>query len=350
MAHASRAGGLRNAGSIEPEGGALAAQFVVSTLHSGSIDLGATGIGDTLVVTQNGTGERMHRYAVDPRRSAGRALIPNDGQILGGIGQYTGSGGVGVVLNAGTLPNTGTIAGDAGDVGQGTSAFGDAVRSGSQAATLSVTAGAVFQGSVVENDSVSEQIVLAGSTAGTLSGLGTQFTGIARTAIAPGADWTLTGSNRVVAGTTLAVAGSLAVAGTLNVIGTVSGSATVSGHALVLSGAVASGLALTAGGSALIAAGGTLGDATLADGGRVVSGDNSPGFTVAGFGLGDTIDLRGLAYNAAGSATLGGLTLTVAEGGQDGHIQFAAGSSFVGLGWVTKADPLGGTEITLKSV
>lgn len=307
----------------------------------------------------------------------------NSGTITGGAGGaggasgtgygIAGAGGAGILLNGGTLVNAGTISGGAGSPG----VYADAVRFGNAAATLMVQAGAVFVGDVAGNAAVDDQMILTGAKPGTLSGLGTRITGITRTAITPSANWTLTGDNSVVAGTTLAVhgtlavAGSLAVAGTLNVIGTVSGSATVSGHALVLSGAVASGLALTAGGSALIAAGGTLGDATLADGGRmlllpgaidtatmsfsgaggrVVSGDNSPGFTVAGFGLGDIVDLRGLVYAKAGSATLSGTTLTVAEGGQYGHIQFAAGSSFAGLDWVTKADPLGGTEITLQPV
>jgi len=91
-------------------------------------------------------------------------------------------GGAGAYVNGGTLTNAGTISGSG------------AVRFGAIAGTLIIDPGAVFTGDVVANASVSDVLVLAGATAATLDGLGSQFSGFSTLNFAAGATWTVDGT------------------------------------------------------------------------------------------------------------------------------------------------------------
>jgi hypothetical protein len=97
------------------------------------------------------------------------------------------AGTVGVDLDGGSLANAGTADGGAG---------ADAVSFGSVASTLIVDPGAAFNGNVVANG-VNDTLELAGTTAGSFAGLGSQFTGFATVTEIAGASWTLNGTNNV---------------------------------------------------------------------------------------------------------------------------------------------------------
>jgi hypothetical protein len=131
------------------------------------------------------------------------------GTITGGDvgigGEPTLGGGAGVVMHGGTLIASGTITG-----GQGNSTVTAVDVAGG---TLVLDPGAVFNGIVESAATGNETLSLAGTTAGTLSGFGTEFVGFPTISVAGAAEWTLTGANHTDA--TLVVDGNLAVTGTL---------------------------------------------------------------------------------------------------------------------------------------
>jgi hypothetical protein len=153
---------------------------------------------------------------------SGGTLI-NSGTIAGGNGGASrtypnpgfGAGGAGVFLNGGTLINSGTVAGGGGRPS------GAAVQFGAVAATLVVDPGAVFNGLVVANAAVADVLTLAGTTAGTLSGLGTSFTNFHTITVGQSAQWTLTGTNSLAAGSNVQIgaSGKLTNSGSLNIGG-----------------------------------------------------------------------------------------------------------------------------------
>lgn len=118
-----------------------------------------------------------------------------DGPAIGGYGALT-------VTNAGTI--------DGGTVNAVQFATGVTNR-------LVVDPGAVFIGGVDGGNTIGAGSVstmeLAGTSAGTLSGVGTQFVHFARTTVDADASWTLTGANTLAAGTTLTNAGTLTMLG-----------------------------------------------------------------------------------------------------------------------------------------
>jgi len=120
--------------------------------------------------------------------------------VLGSPGSSAGNGGDGVYLDGGTLVNAGTItAGAAGvagvDSGASGGSAGDAVWFGALASTLVIDPGAVFDGAVVADAGADDVLELGGSTTGTLTGLGTEFTGFTAITEGLGAVWTLAGAN-----------------------------------------------------------------------------------------------------------------------------------------------------------
>ncbi len=213
------------------------------------------------------------------------ATVENTGTIAGGMGGGSvpfsgnvygsgGNGGIGVYLGGSTLTNAGTIAGGAGGIGAySTGMAGDAVFFGAAASTLVIDPGAVFVGRVAGNPMVDDTLLLRGS-GGTLSGLGTQFTGLTTIAETTGANWTLQGSNTLSAGTSLIARDD----STLTITGSLSGSG-----------------ALRLDSGATISADAGLGVASLRFTGgseKLSLGSADPVSTaIAGFSTGDTIHL-----------------------------------------------------------
>ena len=162
----------------------------------------------------------------------GGASLLNGGTINGGRGGYytatngaSGHGGIGVYLNGGTLTNAGVIAGGY-NYQSSERQFGAAIVFGTVASTLIVDPGAIFGGDVVANAKVADVLDLAtvagSTTVGTLSALGTQFTGFSTVTVEAGAKWTLSGTtNTLTAQETLNVDGSLAISGELVTAGAV---------------------------------------------------------------------------------------------------------------------------------
>ena len=122
------------------------------------------------------------------------AVATNSGTITGGLGGFVyasngtgGAGGAGAYVNGGTLINFGTISGGAGRTG---GAQGDAVQFGTAASTLIFTWPGTFIGQVAGNG-VNDTLALDGLI-GTLSQLGSQFTGFSALVENSSAYWTLT--------------------------------------------------------------------------------------------------------------------------------------------------------------
>src|SRR5690348_1637937 len=241
---------------------AYAATGLVATtsgyvLNEGLITAGGSGVGVDLSagsLTNNGTitggGGTIGGNAID---LAGGALI-NQGSITGG--SATSIGGIGIDLMAGTLGNYGIISGGAGatggtgvylltntftnygtiEGGAGSTAgsgvvfknggtlrnFGviggaDAVYFGTGASRLIFMPGASFTGAVVADAAYTNILELASAaTSGTLTGgIGIQYQNFSTIAVDTAANWTLTGTSTLSAGTSLVVAGTLTNTGTL---------------------------------------------------------------------------------------------------------------------------------------
>ncbi len=142
--------------------------------------------------------------------SSQQAVLINRGIIAGGNGgtqgagspvSAEGTGGVGVLLDHGTLINAGLIAG-------GLEAYrkshADAVLfSGSYASTLDLEPGAGFFGNVVATAGIEDVLELTGTFA--IAGIGTSIQNFSEISFDPGAAWTITGNaNGLAAGQTIA--------------------------------------------------------------------------------------------------------------------------------------------------
>ena len=241
------------------------------------------------------------------------ATLTNTGTIIGGAGaslngSYLGAGNLGAVVRGGGLIDSGTISGGAG------SSPAESVAFGSVAGTLVVEAGAVFNGLVVANTAAADVLVLGGTAAGTLSGLGSEFSNFPTVQVAAGADWRLSGHNALPSGTKLQDLGTLTVGGTLNDAGTL-----MIGPAGVLETGNTSGT-VRAGSITMI--GGALTDTAA---GKIVIGER-PGTLTAG-----TLTIRpeasfsgygtitAPAVSVAGSLIANGGTLAIDSGSIAGH-------------------------------
>ena len=251
----------------------------------------------------------------------------------GGTNASGGDGGVGVIISHATLTNSGTIAGGAGGIGSaGNGVAGDAVQFGAVAARLIVDPGAVFDGNVAANSSVNDVLKLAGTAAGMLSGIGTQFSGFTTITESAHAGWTLTGANMIGSATAFEDSGLLSVAGTLTDAGTASvlgqGTLQASGAGAVLLGGVA-------------LAGGTLGGeaaGTLVVGGSLAGAPSdtvtvASGAAITGFG---TITGAAIVDNGTILAQDGQLTLRASVSGS-GTVMIGNGATLAAAGALSVA-------------
>jgi hypothetical protein len=204
-------GTLTSSGTIV--GGAGGDAFGGSFAYGGKggrgVDLASGGAATntgTILAGNGGYGGRSDRPDSDGGGAGGfgvyigpAATLFNRGTIIAGNGGGSdntgGAGGAGVFLNGGTLTSTGTIKGGHGGAGSGADgANGDAVQFGTLAATLVVTASAVFNGRIVADKAVDDTLVLAGTAGGLLSGFGSAITGFTDIEEDAGAYWRLNGS------------------------------------------------------------------------------------------------------------------------------------------------------------
>ena len=161
--------------------------------------------------TISNLGSRALIQAYLPVYAAGSATVINSGTIQSLYG--VGTGAYAVLFGGGT--NRLII-----DPG---ARFYGTVR-GSSPAPITLASGVPGASVVVATAAGTATLELAsGASAGTLSGLGTQFVGFVQTTIDAGANWILSGANTVVAGTPLTNSGTLTDTGMLINTGTMTG-------------------------------------------------------------------------------------------------------------------------------
>ncbi len=207
------AGVVDNAGTIESTGG-----LGIDLGHGGAITnesgglitgqrgVVLTGANDTvinagIIASTNGTGISMYQGTVinsgdvSATNGTGVALLTGGTIVNMAGGTITASSGTGAYGGAATttIENAGTIGGSLGAV-----YFG-----GTAANRLIVDAGAVFNGNVKALGASNTLELTSGATAGTLSGLGTKYTGFQTVTIDSGASWTVAGTMTGIGGTTI---------------------------------------------------------------------------------------------------------------------------------------------------
>jgi hypothetical protein len=243
----------------------------------------------------------------------GPVTVVNAGTIMG----KTAFAGVTHYHYQNTLINSGVIVSTLGSAGT-------AVSFGVGNDLLVVDPGATFVGTVSGGGGTNTLQLASSASAGTLSGIGTQFVSFAQVTVDAGASWTLAGANTVVAGTTFTELSGASVsdAGTL-----------VNDGTIVLDPSRLTVAALTGTGSVTIDAGSTLGVAgtiagseTLGFGGsgaylHLYGPDDVTG-SITNFTSGETIDLKGVDFSsvayASGQLTFSGggdIPLALADGG-----------------------------------
>lgn len=199
------AGGYGAHGGANAQGGA--GVYVASggnIYNEGAIVGGARGNGVALAVGGN----------IANGSAAGSTAL-----ISGYVAIYAGTGGSATVTNFGILQGTGGVA----------------VQFNSASDRLIDEAGATFLGAVQGGGGTLE---LAVGTDGTLSGLGTAFTGFAAYVVDEGASWILAGGNSLAALRTLSNQGTLTVVGSLANAGAIIGAVTGEGVVLADGGSL----------------------------------------------------------------------------------------------------------------
>ena len=310
-------------------------------------------LGGAVTVANAGT------IAGNTTNGAGAGVYSNTGGLVTNQsgGTITGYQGVWGITTALTVVNAGSIAGNA-STGTGvylaaggtiTDQSGGVISGGANAVKfgaghtnrLVVAPSASFIGTVdggntIGATSVSTLELASAASAGTLSGLGTQFVHFAAVTIDSGASWTLSGTNTVVTGATLTDSGTLINRGT------------ITGNRIVLSGGAltnqASGLVtatyvfgLAAGGTDTVVNAGTITSSAanaiyLAAAGNVSNAANG---AIGGYG--DGVKLKGV--NATlnnlgritGSAPTGSYGAYLRNGGLVTNGQAGTGTSTASL-------------------
>jgi hypothetical protein len=242
---------VANSGKIEGQGASLG----VSLQDGGSVTNGGGGDATALIrgaigVQIAGAGGTLRNFGAI--EGVGAASIGIDleagGSIVNGFANDHAAlidGNIGIkAAGAATITNFGIIEGAGGTALEFTSDAGD----------LIIAPGASFIGKVLGDGG---DLTLAAHGDGTLSGLGTNFTGFSQIGVAAKADWTLTGANTIAASVTLTNAGTLINDGKLAIDGAFFGS---SAGVLVLDqGSVTDGAADLGGGALILKGdGGTL--------------------------------------------------------------------------------------------
>jgi len=309
---------------------------------------------DTTGAELNGNSTLVNYGTIQASGTAGRAgvtgvvaSLTNFGTISGGFGidllnagnvanygaifgNNTSASYAAISMEGGTLKNAGTIIG----------AGGQAVQFIDGNALLVVDPGASFGGgSVQAHASASNTLELAsGASAGTLSGLGTQFIDFTQTTLDAGATWTLTGANTIAVGATLTElsGASLTDTGVLENDGTI----VLDPSTLTVAGLTGTGSAKIGAGSTVEVQGTIAGGETLvfAGSGADLHLDNPGSVTgsVIDFAVGETIDLKGIDPASVGYA--------------DGLLSFDGGGfalSLANTGTVTVSANLDGADVTL---
>jgi hypothetical protein len=235
------------------------------------------------------------------------------------------------LTNAGTLTEVGTLTADGKLVGSN----GTALQLAGGASRLIVTSNGRFTGTVLGGGS-SSVLELAGK-GGTLSGLGTSFSGFG-SVVVDSTKWTLASSNSLASGTTLTNNGTIveAATATLTVGGPINGTGHITlGQTAVLNGSVASGQTIAFGGSGVL----TLGDAAQFGAG------------ITGFVSGDTIDVGGIGTAHSVGVSGNQVQLFASSNGTGtplatfAALAGAAGAALTPGQFVLSGDGAGGTEV-----
>ncbi len=255
----------------------------------------ATNVLGTVVNFGTIIGAASNGYGV-ALRSGGTVTNAAGATISGGYGiGASGPNGVGLtVVNAGTI------------IGTGANHFAVFFQTAND--VLVDTPGAVFDGTVVAAGTATLELAAA-ATIGTISAIGTAFTGFDHLTVDDGARWNVAGSNTVVSGTPIGLGNKA----DLEVTGTLVGTAPIT---------------LT---------GGTIGFASQVDAGDTFDFADSGGVHPSALKLGST---SGLQFGNAITSFGGGDAITVSD------VTFAAGSSVNLSGGTLTVDLVGGGTFT----
>lgn len=301
--NASQAWHITNDGYIENTG-----QFAIE-LQSGSTVTNAFTISDTSsggeAIRINGGAGLVTNSAIITGNYDGVVLTAG-GTVTNSSGAVTGTHNDGVYISggAGTVTNAGRITG-----GKYAVQF-----HGSFADRLIIDAGAVFTGKIAGGSGSNTLELAAGraGTTGTLTGLGSNYTGFGTVAVDGGASWKLDSTSTVAYGVALTDAGTLANAGLINAIVTLASGGTFSNTGFVDNHTIAYGVSLLGSGVVNNGLGGATGaditgyqDGILANGGAA---------TIANAGTIYGIDSYGVALSKGGSVGNSGAIRTFGDG------------------------------------
>jgi hypothetical protein len=263
-------------------------------------------------------------YAGVVLTSGGQITNQSGGTITG----YASADGVNIYSAAGTVVNAGTISGTP-DAVRFAAGFANRLVVDPNAVFYGIVDGANTPGAVV----VSTLELASGASAGTLSGLGTQFIDFGQVTVDSGASWVMTGSNAIGAGVTLTDDGTLVIAGSLTNSGTLTGPVTLGAGGYLYN---AFGGTIAGSGVAAVQATGV---ATVVNAGLIDPADY--GVYLAAGGTVTNVSGGTLVGTAAGVKSSGGPGTVINSGGIYGTGANSTGVELVSGG--TVANQYGGT-------